>query len=67
MDTSKEYINTLMEYQCRYCSFRVSKIAFLMARFDYMCPKCECQMISQFENIPRPRVENEEIDHDTDR
>ena len=39
------------EHQCRVCSFRVSEIEFSSARFDYACPRCKRQTISQFKII----------------
>jgi len=48
MEQASSFEKGLRKHQCRVCSFRISEIEFSSARFDYYCPSCKSQTISQF-------------------
>jgi len=38
-------------HQCRLCSYRITDLCFLSANFDYPCPRCGGQALSQFKVV----------------
>jgi len=38
----------MKHYECSNCKYRIAEIDFLMARFDYPCPKCHKVCFSFF-------------------
>ena len=39
-------------YECRSCRYRITELTFESAKFNYLCPRCFAQVLSQFIHYP---------------